>query len=291
MRVETIGDCTLYNGNCLEVMAGLTPVSHVISDPPYEAFMHEAKFRHRKHLRTDGGNELEALNFASIDEIRKPFTVTSSGLCGGWFIAFCTPEGVGRWADEINATQLKYKRACVWVKPDSTPQLNGQGPAMGAENFVCAWGGKGHAKWNAGGKRGVYTHLTNPPSRDHRHPTEKPVSLMRELLQDFTNPGETILDPFMGSGTTGVTCAKMGRKFIGVELDPKYFDVACERIRKAYEQGDMFAERVKSAKTPDIFAPDNDNIAALAASIPPTKSTPEEIAARRAARRSKQNAA
>ena len=52
----------------------------------------------------------------------------------------------------------------------------------------------------------------------------------------------TVLDPFMGSGTTGVACAKMGRKFIGIEIDPKYFDIACERIRKAYDQPDLFVE-------------------------------------------------
>jgi len=81
---------------------------------------------------------------------------------------------------------------------------------------------------------------------------------MRELLQDFTNPGETILDPFMGSGTTGVACAKMGRKFIGIELDRKYFDVACERITKAYAQGDMFVEKERKPEKPaSLFANDN----------------------------------
>ena len=81
---------------------------------------------------------------------------------------------------------------------------------------------------------------------------------MMELLKDFTNPGETILDPFMGSGTTGVACAKMGRKFIGVELDAKYFDVACERIQKAYDQADMFVPAVaKPSKPASLFANDN----------------------------------
>ena len=71
---------------------------------------------------------------------------------------------------------------------------------------------------------------------------------MAEILKDFTNPGETILDPFMGSGTTGVACAKMGRKFIGIELDKKYFDIACRRIEEAYKQPDMFIEQPKKPK-------------------------------------------
>jgi site-specific DNA-methyltransferase (adenine-specific) len=140
--------------------------------------------------------------------------------------------------------------------------MNGQGPARGFECAVTAWCAPGYRKWNAGGKRGVYTHLTNQRDRDGRHPTEKPVPLMRELLQDFTNPGQTILDPFTGSGTTGVACAKMGRKFIGIEMDPKYFDVACERIAKAYAQGDMFVDPPKKVKHADMFASpvgDNDN--------------------------------
>lgn len=135
---------------------------------------------------------------------------------------------------------MKYKRACAWVKPDSTPQLNGQGPAQGYECFVCAWAGTGHAKWNAGGKRGVYTHCVNGPERDGRHPTEKPRRLMAELVADFTLPEQTILDPFMGSGTTGIAAVQAGRNFIGVEMNPDYFDIACERIERAQRQGDLF---------------------------------------------------
>ena len=138
---------------------------------------------------------------------------------------------------------MKYKRACIWVKPDSTPQLNGQGPAQGAECFVVAWCGDGHAKWNAGGKRGVYKHTVNPPDRQGGHPTEKPWRLFVEILQDFTNPSQTILDPFMGSGTTLVACEKLGRQGTGIELDPEYFDIACKRVDEATRQPDLFVEK------------------------------------------------
>lgn len=258
MRIERIGDATLYNGDCLEVMSTLEPVSHVISDPPYEESLHASKNSLRGPVRADKGPDLKGLDFSSINDIRSDVVSAASRLTNAWFIAFCTIEGVAYWAETINVSPMKYKRGCLWVKPDATPQLNGQGPGQGAECFVVAWNGKGHARWNAGGKRGVYTHLTNQRDRDGRHPTEKPIPLMAELLADFTNPGETILDPFMGSGTTGVACAKMGRKFIGIELDPKYFDIACERIDKAYRQGDIFAERSKPIKTVDMFAV-NDN--------------------------------
>lgn len=242
----------LYLANCLTAVNAIGSFDHVISDPPYEESLHKSK-NNKSPTRIDSGPELHGLNFSSIDEIRDEFTEKFSNKCSGWFIVFCTVEGVAKWADCINEKNIKYKRACIWVKPDSTPQLNGQGPAQGAECFVTAWCGKGHAKWNAGGKRGVYTHLTNQKDRTGLHPTEKPVSLMKEIIMDFTNPSEIILDPFMGSGTTGVACAKMGRKFIGIELNEDYFNLACERIEQAYKQPDLFIKKEKIIQN-DFFS-------------------------------------
>lgn len=248
-RIETIAEgVTLYLGDCRDVLPTLGVVDHVITDPPYEAIMHAAKGSAARRIRTDGRDEIKSLDFAAIDDIRSDVTFAIADICEGWALIFCAPEGVGRWADEINKSSAKYKRACVWIKPDSTPQLNGQGPAMGAENFVAAWCGPSYARWNSGGKRGVYTHLTNPPDRHGVHPTEKPVALMKELVMDFTRPGEVICDPFMGSGTTGVACVTLGRQFAGVEIDPKYFDVACKRISAALKQQDLFIEKPKPAK-------------------------------------------
>lgn len=79
------------------------------------------------------------------------------------------------------------------------------------------------------------------PSGEFRvHPNEKPIKLVNRFIRLHTIEGQTVLDPFMGSGTTGVACAKMGRKFIGIEIEPKYFDIACKRIEEAYRQPDMF---------------------------------------------------
>jgi DNA modification methylase len=76
-------------------------------------------------------------------------------------------------------------------------------------------------------------------SKGRQHPHQKPVTLIESLLAKL--PDKTILDPFMGSGTTGVACANLGRKFIGIEIERKYFDIACERIAAAYAQGRLFA--------------------------------------------------
>lgn len=236
-----IGLATLYLGDALAIMPTIGAVDHIICDPPYEASLHAAK-AHLSDLRKDSGPELKEIDFAAVDEIRPDIVRLSAESCNGWFIAFCTIEGVAKWADEINPSPMKYKRACVWVKPDSTPQLNGQGPAQGAECFVTAWAGTGHAKWNAGGKRGVYTHLVNNPERTGLHPTEKPRRLMSEIIADFTNPGQLVCDPFMGSGTTGVAAVMAGRRFIGIEQSETYFQLACKRITDAQRQGQLFGE-------------------------------------------------
>ncbi len=246
-----IGDATLYCGDCLGL--ALPQVEHLMTDPPYEKILHDSKnsLQGRKH-RNDGVAELKGLDFAPIDEIREQ-VVELGNLASGWFVAFCTSEGVWPWAQAINSSPLKYKRACVWIKPDSAPQLNGQGPAQGAEHFVCAWAGKGHAKWNAGGKRGVYTHCVNGPNRHGEHPTEKPVELMAEIIADFTNPGDTILDPFMGSGTTGIAALKLGRKFVGVEKSERYFELACDRLRASLSGASGFKRQLADERQIEIF--------------------------------------
>lgn len=236
-----IGLATLYCGDALAIMPEIGAVDHIICDPPYEASLHAAK-AHLSDLRKDSGPELKEIDFAAVDEIRPDIVRFSAELCNGWFIAFCTIEGVTKWADEINPSPMKYKRACVWVKPDSTPQLNGQGPAQGAECFVTAWAGAGHAKWNAGGKRGVYTHLVNNSERTGLHPTEKPRRLMSEIIADFTNPGQLVCDPFSGVGTTGVAAVMAGRRFIGIEQNETYFKIMCDRLDKAQRQGNLFGE-------------------------------------------------
>lgn len=237
-RREVIGDCTLYLGDCLEVMPALGRVDHVISDPPYEAVM-QSKWG----VLSQGGNSShvrhETLGFQAIDEIRSDVTAKMVSACGGWLIAFCMAEGVRAWRDEIEAAGAKYKRALVWIKPDAMPQFNGQGPSVGHEMMVSAWCGSGHSRWNGGGRPGTFIFTKNTPG-GASHPTQKPLPLIKELVGLFTDTGQTILDPFMGSGTTLVACAKMGRKGIGIELDPDYFDVACRRVEEASRQADMF---------------------------------------------------
>lgn len=239
-----IGDAILHNADCREILPTLGKVDTVVTDPPFEAECHAAVLRTAASIRT---GIPAALDFVAITEdLRAMLPQWAAENCGGWLIAFCQVEAVSSWRDTMEAAGLKYKRGMVWVKPDCAPQFNGQMPAQGFECMASAWCGDGHSKWNGGGRRGVFTAMTNNIDRQGEHQTEKPVQLMRELVSLFSNHGETILDPFMGSGTTGVACAKLGRKFIGIEIDQRYFDIACKRIEAAYDQPDLFVPAPKS---------------------------------------------
>lgn len=238
-RIERIGAATLYLGDCLEVMNGLETVDHILSDPPYEDELHSAIGRIR---RNDGLAMVSDLGFEGINATRSEVAQKCVQLSSGWLILFTLAEGVRAWRDDIQAAGGKYDTCLAWVKPDSTPRMNGQGAARGFECAVTAWCGTGHRSWNGGGKRGVYTHLVNNQERTGKHPTEKPRRLMSELIADFTKPGQTVLDPYMGSGTTGVSAVMAGRSFIGIERDPAHFDLACKRIDDAQRQGSLFGE-------------------------------------------------
>lgn len=248
VTTETIAEgVVLHLGDCREILPGLESDA-CITDPPYEAHMHAAKrgvkvYGAQRRIRTDGHANPPPVDFASIDGIRAEVAPMMVKGCNGWLLAFCTPEGVAPWRDAIEAAGAKYKRACFWDKPDSAPQFNGQGPAMAVEAFVSAWCGKGHSRWNGGGRRNIFRHMTKQSDRHGVHPTEKPVSLMCELVELFTNAGEMVTDPFMGSGTTGVACVKLGRRFTGIEVEQKYFDIARKRISDALKQQDFFIEK------------------------------------------------
>lgn len=252
LRVEQLADgVTLYCGDCLEVMPMLGQVDHTLADPPYEKHMHD---RRTKIRRTDGYDAMSEISFGSIDGMREPMTNLMVQITNGWLLVFCTPEGIAPWRDAIEAAKARYKRACFWVKPDAAPQLNGQGPGYAVEALCAAWCGSGFSRWNGGGRGNVFTHLTNPKTRtkkrDGGHETEKPLSLMGELVALFTNPGELIFDPCMGSGSTGVAAVAHGRRFIGIEKDPKWFDLAIRRITASLNQGDFFVAMPKAKQAP-----------------------------------------
>lgn len=232
IRKEVIGDATLYCGSMEDVMPTLGHVDHVISDPPYEDELHKAIGRIR---RNDGRKMIADLGFGGVNSFRPEAARLMVAASSGWVILFTLADGVRAWRDDLQAAGAKWDTCLAWVKPDSAPRFNGQGAARGFECAVTCWAGAGYRSWNAGGKRGVYTYSVNQ-GREGQHPTEKPVGLMAEIIGDYTRPAQLVCDPFAGSGTTGVACARLGRSFVGIERDPRWFDLACRRIEEAYRQ-------------------------------------------------------
>jgi DNA modification methylase len=236
-------------GDCLEIIPTLPTVHAVITDPPYEAEAH-TKGRRLATRGQDGGRkrsiENYAIDFAQMNsELRVHVAQLCQEKCAGWGIYFCQIEAVYLWRQTLELAGAKYKRGGIWRKRDGAPQFTGDRPGMGFESIVCAWHGEGKSKWNGGGKHGVWEFTKHDPGYGHggasnAHPTQKPVALMEALIADFTNPGDIILDPFMGSGTTGVACVNTGREFIGIEKNQKYFNIAYDRIRSAQMQQRLF---------------------------------------------------
>lgn len=216
----------LYADNA-EVLPLLGPksIDHVITDPPYEA---EAHMLQRRAKRDDGVMQNEALTFTPMDEMgRDAVAQAIAPVVRRWVCAFCQVEAAMKWRAALEP--LQTKRIGVWVKPDAMPQFTGDRPGMGYESIVFAHP-KGRTRWNGGGRVGVFVHNKNTPGGAHHHETQKPLPLMLELVELFTDPGDLVLDPFAGSGTTGVACLRLGRRFIGIERDAKYAAIATERL-------------------------------------------------------------
>jgi hypothetical protein len=221
---------TIYHGDCREILPTLGMVDHVITDPPYEAEAH-TKGRRIANPRT-GEIRVASLSF-------DPMTPDTRGFVGAefarlsrrWILVFCQIEAAMIWRAVVPS---RYIRTMVWAKPNGQPQLTGDRPGVGFESIVVCHAA-GACRWNGGGKRGWLTYPVDANfSRTPRyHETQKPEPLMEDLIADFTDPGETILDPFMGSGTTLVAAKRLGRKAIGIELNEKYCDIAIRRLAQA----------------------------------------------------------
>lgn len=251
MRVETIGDATLLLGDCRELLPGIGAVDCVLTDPPYGDTA-----THAGHLSSitlkNGEPARQVLGFGGIDQTECVRLATEwTALAARWVVFTCEWKFVHA-LDDAGA----LVRFGIWRKPDGAPQFTGDRPGTGWE-AVAICHRPGRKRWNGGGKHAFW----NVPKAENQsgHPTGKPIGLFHQFVADFSDYGETILDPFMGSGTTGVACARLGRRFIGIEIEPRYFDIACRRIEAAQRQKDLFvhapvAEDPAEARLADLFA-------------------------------------
>jgi DNA modification methylase len=213
-RIERIGDAELHLADCRDVLPTLSGVDACVTDPPY-----------------------------GIDY----------GRAGG----FSASHGWGAWRENVAWDQERPskeafdlllatgKHQIIWGGNYFTDYLpptmqwlvwdKGQRDFSLAD-FEMAWS----SQWKAAR---IFSYPRGKALQDGKeHPTQKPLELMVWCLEQLPRDCKTICDPFMGSGTTGVACVRLGRKFIGIEIEPKYFDIACRRIEEATKQGDLIRD-------------------------------------------------
>lgn len=228
-------------GDCLHPQTGLASlgdksVDHVITDPPYERECHGQQVR----LSGDRGAAVKSIDvsFDAITESVRAGAAEQFGrIAKRWILAFCQIEGAPAWRAALEAAAARYIRTMIWVKPNGQPQMSGDRPGNGYEAIMVTHS-KEATRWNGGGSLGWFSCPVDANfSREPRlHETQKPDAVMTRIVRDFTDPGELILDPFAGSGTTGVAAIRLGRRFIGWEKDPKYHAIAVKRLTAAREQ-------------------------------------------------------
>ena len=211
VRKVTIGNCVLYQGDCAEILPTLGKVDAVVTDPPY-------------------GIAKDYLKASAKGEWRKLYS-----------------EQI-QWDDDAPSK----------IVIASLERAQGRGVVWGGNYFVLP-PSRGWLIWDkmqnhsSGHAELAWTSADTPirsfaycraqlATEGKLHPTQKPVALMVWCL-GFLPDAQTILDPFMGSGTTGVACVNLGRSFIGIERDPEYFGIAVRRITEAHRQADLFVAK------------------------------------------------
>lgn len=201
--IERIGDATLYLGDCRDILPTLGPVDAVVTDPPY-------------------GIGITKSNRLAVSRGMGGGTWDDEAADLSWLLPMDVPSIV--WGG--NYFDLPPTRApLVWDKNNAGRDF---------ADFEMAW-----TNLDMVARRIVYRPMNMDGGKEH--PTQKPVIVMQWCL-GFLSDACTILDPFMGSGSTGVACVKTDRAFIGIEREPSYFDIACRRIEEAYRQPRLFEE-------------------------------------------------
>jgi site-specific DNA-methyltransferase (adenine-specific)/modification methylase len=221
-----IGDATLYRGDCVDILPLIGRVDAVITDPPYGINENSKKVASRK-------NAAAAKDYGQFDwdkEPPKPETVNAiramsqwQALFGGNYFAL-PPTSCWLVWDKLNSGDFADCELAWTNWPKAVRRIQ--------------W------RWNGMIRQG---------NEERFHPTQKPLEVMKWVI-DLCPKADTVFDPFMGSGTTGVAAIQMGRKFIGIERDERYFEIACRRIEQAVAQGQLFAPEPTKQTQESLFA-------------------------------------
>ena len=216
---------TIQNMDCIEGLKSMpdNSVDVVISDPPYGI----SRDLNVKGKRL-GTTAILDFNYGKWDKFDKEWFELALKKTRGWIFTFCAKKDVGLFWADLEKHNFKAIDVMVWQKPDPIP-LNAKSKFLNAWEAIVI-GKKASGKW-----RSTYQHniikIQAPKGKSRIHPTQKPVELIKQLIELTTDPGDLVLDPFMGSGTTAVAAKESGRDYIGFEVSKKYWKDASKRVK------------------------------------------------------------
>ena len=229
MREEAIGDARLFCGDCRDLLPGLTGVDAVVTDPPYGIGFEYYSYEDTR----DNLCALIASFLPACRAIAKRVVITP-GQTQVWLYPEANWIASVQWDTTGSFGHCGYTQWMpVIVYGADVPGFGRNASGMLKSDVLTFSGGAG-----VGFQR---------DAAEKKHTCPKPLNVMEAVVSRFTDPSDTVLDPFLGSGTTGVACARLGRRFIGCEIEERYFSIACKRIEQAYRQRDLFVAPPKAA--------------------------------------------
>jgi DNA modification methylase len=244
-------------GDCRDVLPTLPALSIgvVMVDPPYSAKVHAGVRSGRVRTLRDGNGRMSKCSISRTSDLgfdhldphdRRLLAAEYARLSRRWIAVFSDIESCSDWRNDLEEFGAHYISTPVWDRIGGAPAFTGDRPAPAVETITLAHR-KGRKVWNGGGKRGIYSHpiVANRMGQhgSRIHTTQKPETLMLDLVADFTTADELVLDSHAGSGTTGVACLRLGRRCILIEKDPTYAALCIERMTAEEEQSTLLARR------------------------------------------------
>ena len=251
-----IGNATLYLGDCREILPTLGDIDCVVTSPPYNQMTGLMRPPSGSWAKQDFGLSFvqkwqsdgyaDDIPEADYQQSQNDLFALIRGTCREIASLFYNHQL--RWRDGVLLHPIQWFHPEGWRLRTEIIWDRCGGMMFNARMFcrfderILWFTASSDWKWNqASVGNGTVWRIAREQNKDH--PVEYPLELPRRCIAAATDNGDLVLDPFMGSGTTGVACAKLGRKFIGIEIEPKYFDIACRRIEEAYAQADLFIEQ------------------------------------------------
>lgn len=236
--IVTIGAATLYLGDCRSALAGIDAADLVVTDPPYKLTTGGIAKSQKTmsgifaadNYANDGKLVLTPLEWEAIMAVLFKLLKTDADC-----YVMANDKEIFKARNAAFEAGFRLHNLLVWDKITATAN---RWYMKNVEFTAYLWKGRAATIADPSSKQ-----LLRCPQIDvSDHPTEKPVALMAHYIENSSAPGEVVLDPFMGSGTTGVAALRAGRAFIGCELDPEFFDMACGRIEAALDQPGLFGD-------------------------------------------------